>query len=185
MLLEKAMQADRSNGGMQFDVAKAIAAISYLASRTGETMYPVLKMLYVADKCHLEQYGRFIVGDTYVAMPKGPVPSKTYDLLKFVRGDRKFFDRGDEAVRAFDLDTKTHRFVVHGEADLRALSESDVECLDSVVDVWRKRGSNFIRDESHDDAWRATGKNASMSIEAIAAQFGPAVVQHLMNRHPG
>jgi hypothetical protein len=33
--------------------------------------------MYFADKAHLEQYGRFICGDSYVAMK--PVPIGTYE----------------------------------------------------------------------------------------------------------
>ena len=43
-----------------FDWRKAVSASSYLASKTGESLYFVLKMLYLADKAHLDQYGRFI-----------------------------------------------------------------------------------------------------------------------------
>lgn len=187
MLPEKAVMADRNSGRDQFNAGKAVAAVSYLAAHTGESMYPVLKMLYLADKCHLERYGRFIVGDTYVAMGKGPVPSATYDLMKFVRGDRKFFDGGEIASRAFALDKQTHRFKLLVDPDLSSLSQSDIECLDEVASLCKAHGAAYVRDASHDAAWQATGTNGQMAIEAIAAQFedGPALVQHMANRHPG
>lgn len=186
MLMERAVQPDRLIIGEGFKVEKAVAAIAYLASRTGESMYPVLKMLYLADKCHLERYGRFIVGDHYVAMGQGPVPSITYDMLKFVRGERSFFDGGEVAKSAFALDRQTHQFSLHGHPTFDALSESDIECLEEVVAVCKEKGTRFIRDASHDDAWKATTRNGDMAVEAIAAQFadGPALVQHLVNRHP-
>lgn len=169
-----------------FSTAKAVAAIAYLVQRTGESLYPVLKMLYLADKTHLEKYGRFIVGDQYVAMAKGPVPSATYDMLKFVRGERQYFEEGQLAKSAFGLDRLTHRFDLLHAPDLDALSESDIECLTEAANACVNRGSRFVRDASHDDAWRATSRNGAMSVEAIAAQFddGPALVQHLIDRHP-
>ncbi|HUV69864.1 MAG TPA: Panacea domain-containing protein [Terracidiphilus sp.] len=180
------MQSDRLTVGESFKVDKAVAAISYLVSRTAESLYPVLKMLYLADRCHLERYGRFIVGDRYVAMEKGPVPSRTYDMLKFVRGDRSFFDGGDAAKQAFALDRQTHKFSIYGVPSFEALSESDVECLEEVANLRAQKGSNFIRNASHDDAWKATTRNSDIAVEAIAAQFddGPSLVQHLLNRHP-
>ncbi len=186
MLMEMAMQSDRLIIGEGFRVEKAVAAVAYLASQTGESMYPVLKMLYLADRCHLERYGRFIVGDHYVAMEKGPVPSVTYDMLKFVRGDRSFFDGGEVAKLAFGLDRQTHRFSLHGAPSFDALSESDIECLEEVVALCKEKGAKYIRDASHDDAWKATTRNSDMAMEAIAAQFddGPSLVQHLINRHP-
>lgn len=187
MRVEKAVTAEQNIGWNHFDTSKAVAAIAYLAQRTGESMYPVLKMLYLADKRHLERYGRFIVGDSYVAMHQGPVPSSTYDMLKFVRGDRKFFDGGDIAARAFSLDKHTHRLELLADPDVSALSESDIECLAEVAALCQEHGAAFVRNASHDDAWRATGRNGFMAIEAIAAQFedGPALVQHMANRHPG
>jgi Protein of unknown function (DUF4065) len=180
-----AMPAERPLSD-QFSVGKAVAAISRIVSATGESMYPVLKMLYLADKCHLERYGRFIVGDRYVAMEKGPVPSATYDMLKYVRGDRRFFDGGDLAKEIFDLDRQTHRFTFKAEPSLDALSESDVECLDEIIRLCKTRGAAHIRDASHDKAWQAAGRNDDMAIETIASQFsdGTALIQHLVNRHP-
>lgn len=170
-----------------FNTAKAVAAIAFLAEKTGETMYPVFKTLYLAEKSHLERYGRFILGDYYVAMAEGPVPSATYDMLKFVRGDRQYFTDGGLAKEAFSLDRNSHRFTLHHQPDLDALSDSDIECLTEAAELCVKRGTRFVRDESHDDAWKATPRNAAMAVEAIAAQLadGPALVQHLIDRYPG
>jgi hypothetical protein len=44
--------------------------------------HTVLKVLFFADVNHLNNYGRPIVGDDYVALPHGPVPQTTYDILK-------------------------------------------------------------------------------------------------------
>ena len=35
----------------------------------------------------MAEWGRPIIGDTYIAMDAGPVPSRIYDMLKIVRGD--------------------------------------------------------------------------------------------------
>jgi uncharacterized phage-associated protein len=35
----------------------------------------ILKVLYFATQKHLARYGRAIVEDDFIAMPKGPVPS--------------------------------------------------------------------------------------------------------------
>ena len=42
----------------------------------------LLKLLYIADREMLAQYGHPITGDEAAAMKKGPVLSHTYDLLK-------------------------------------------------------------------------------------------------------
>jgi uncharacterized phage-associated protein len=70
-----------------WDKEKAIEAIVYLANRLDKpTKLKIFKLLYFADKLHMSRYGRFIVGDYYVAMKHGPVPSRTYNILKEVEG---------------------------------------------------------------------------------------------------
>ncbi len=69
-----------------FDEDVAIEVILYIANRVPHpTFHLIFKIMYFADKAHLERYGRFICGDSYVAMRNGPVPSVTYDMLKGIR----------------------------------------------------------------------------------------------------
>jgi len=71
-----------------FKAEKSVEAILYIAQNVKQpTFHSISKMMYFADKVHLEKYGRFICGDNYVAMKHGPVPSGTYDILKVARGD--------------------------------------------------------------------------------------------------
>lgn len=170
-----------------FSIEKATVAVAYLAKETGETLYPVMKLIYLAEKLHLERYGRLITGDTYVAMAKGPVPSATYDLMKFLRGAREYFDGGEFARELMSLDSHSHQFHVKKDVDLSYLSESDVECLAHMVSTWRQLGGPAITRLSHDDAWKAATANSAMSVGAIAAQCdaGAALIQHLSDRFPG
>ena len=46
------------------------------------TQFEILKTLFLADRAHLNRYGRPITFDEYVAMQDGPVPSLAYDVLK-------------------------------------------------------------------------------------------------------
>ena len=69
----------------QFDRQKAVESILYLVNRVSDSdIYGICKLLYLADKTSLEKYGRFIFGETYVAMVKGATPSNAYDVLKEV-----------------------------------------------------------------------------------------------------
>ena len=53
----------------------------------------LIKLMYLADKYHLMNYGRTITGDEYFAFPKGPGGSKTMDVLNF---KKKCIKRSDE-----------------------------------------------------------------------------------------
>lgn len=188
MLAERKAMSGHFQPEMRFDCGKSAVAVAYLVQKTGKSLYDVMKMLYVADKCHLERYGRFITGDRYVAMAKGPVPSATYDLMKYLRGERRYFDGGEPVKRMLKLERGgSHAFTLLQSPNLDALSESDIECLDYVAALMRKKGARHVRALSHDEAWRNTPENDTMAVTAIAASVedGTALVQHLTDRFPG
>ena len=68
---------------LAFNEAKAaqIAAV-LLKLRGGPMSYvKLIKLMYLVDRAALLRWGRPISSDSYVSMNKGPVLSKTYDLL--------------------------------------------------------------------------------------------------------
>ncbi len=68
-----------------FKPAKAIQAAAILLDleRTRQMgYYRLLKLLYLADRSHLKDTGRPIIGGRLVAMDKGPLHSAVYDLIK-------------------------------------------------------------------------------------------------------
>lgn len=169
-----------------FDADKTVAAAAIFVRETGETMYTVLKMLYLADRLHLEKFGRPITGDSYFAMKEGPAGTETYDLMKFLRGERRY-SRYPGAKEKLSLDSKTHKLEVLQAPDEKVFSKSDLECILAVAHLRNKKGGPYIRDLSHDAAWEATAQNKPMDIMAIAAatKDGPLLAQHLADRFPG
>jgi uncharacterized phage-associated protein len=81
----------------QFNEKKGVEALTYIASRwPGVTAFFAAKTLFFAEKLHLNKYARPIVGDTFIAMPNGPVPSTLYDFIKgqlYEAGDPRRFGR--------------------------------------------------------------------------------------------
>lgn len=177
-----------------FDVPKAIAAIGMFVKGTGETLYPIMKMMYLADKRHLHEYGRFIVGDEYCAMEQGPVPSLSYDMLKRVKEGVVKGDALDSAMHCFDY-LAGHRITLKHDPDLDELSISEQQCIQAIIDAYQNVGKWVVRDLSHDDAWRiAWGKKAAHAkrggcIEpkeiARTLDDGDMLLKHLMDTHPG
>lgn len=177
----------------QFDAEKAAAALAYLVQETGAEMYAALKMLYLADKGHLEKYGRTITGDSYVAMKQGPVPDRAYNMCKFVRGDRSYFDELPEARERLRL--RSNSFELLTPPDLDALSASEKDALDEWIAEFRRGGWRVLWRRSHDAAWSAAWAEArardrgaiEMDLRAIAATLpnGPALIEYLTDPHPG
>ena len=172
-----------------FDADKALEAILYVASRARTDLYGTLKLLYVADKKHLERYGRFMFGESYSAMEWGPVPSNAYDIVKYVRGDRPHC-RNDQARAAFEM--SGNDFKLLREPDLDELSKSEIQCLDEAIAAHGKHDFAGFKGLTHDAAWRAawgtaSGGSVAMPVESIASQLARAqeLIQHLSNPQPG
>ena len=116
----------------RFNARKAVEVILWFADKQPRiTFHTLLKLLFYADKYHLNRYGRPIVGDDYRALQWGPVASATYDILK---GD----DLGLESLGAEPPFTVEGKFHVKGNraSDLDALSESDIEALAWAIEKY-------------------------------------------------
>lgn len=167
----------------EFEPEKALAVTAYLAEQSGQTMYTILKMVYVADRMHLERYGRPITGDAFIAMPQGACPSKIYDSMKSLRGDQNinFLPEGEKFLT---VDATTHDVDVVQRPPMDVLSASDLECLEQTIAILKIRGGRHIRDLAHDSAWENTVKNTQMGTLEIAktTQDGDALVSHLKTK---
>jgi len=63
-----------------FDIEKVANAIKYFKNRNvkflGKTK--LMKLLFFADKLHLQRFGKPIFYDKYFKLPYGPVPTLTF-----------------------------------------------------------------------------------------------------------
>src|SRR5260370_40593805 len=82
------MVSSAREGGMfrrissAFTVQKFVNAAAYLPRQCEVTKMKLAKLLYFSDKSHLLTYARPIIGDRYIKMDFGPVPSQAYNLMK-------------------------------------------------------------------------------------------------------
>ena len=126
---------------------KALEVILWLSNKRAPLdFHSILKLLFFADIYHMNAYGRPIVGDQYRALPYGPVPQTTYDVLK------------SEPLVLEELDTVDPPFEVVGRyrvSPLRPcntdkLSASDIEALTNAWDRYGHLGFNRRTDVSHE-----------------------------------
>lgn len=167
-----------------FDPEKALSATAYLAERTGETMYTILKMVYVADRFHLERYGRPITGDHFIAMPEGACPSKIYDSMKVLRGEKNnnYLPNSEKYLK---VDPITYDIEIKDMPSMEILSASEIECLDESISTLKRLGRWHIRDLAHDNAWKETARNTEMDFGTIAKSIkdgGDILAKHIETR---
>jgi uncharacterized phage-associated protein len=156
-------------------IVEGILFLVNLASKRNQelTQYDIVKSLFLADKSHLNKYGRPVTFDNYVAMEHGPVPSFAYSVLKHDCDVRMFnpanspWDRVDGAhptnprVMYFKNPKRQH--------SVEILSDSDVEALGSAYATAKSLTFGQLRKLTHDDpayivAWGdGESQNAPMS----------------------
>ncbi len=125
-----------------------------------------MKVFYFADKNHLSKYGNFIYGETYIAMPKGQVPSLIYDMIKFVRGDGNVsFDKKLKELFYVEDGTKVKAKKL---PDLDYFSKSDLESLNNAINDYGKTHHFTLFSKSHkDSAYKETPLNGEITIAKI------------------
>lgn len=133
----------------KFNKQKSIEAVLYLISKSGKNsydLYKIVKMIFEADKYHLNRYMRPVTGDHFVSMVNGIVPSRIYDLCKSEDSRAPFYKKSPRLVRAKRL------------ANGDYLSDSDKEALDWAFEQLDPLTFGQICQKNHDEnpAW---GKN--------------------------
>jgi uncharacterized phage-associated protein len=140
------------------NIDRVIASIAYAidaAARIGKTVtqYEIVKSIFLADRSHLNEYGRLISSDKYVAMIHGPVPSTAYDVLK----------SNETTMRRYRIDSLPWRtrkgespgVCIFYDADTSivddVLSPSDKAAIDAAVSTVKSLSFAQIRKLTHED----------------------------------
>lgn len=152
----------------RFDREKTIEVVKYIAQHApNPDIYWIGKILYFADKLHLQKYGRLICGDDYVAMKHGPVPSGTYNLLREAR-DFNAIPELHPAPDEFEIEGQ-NRVVALKTPNMEFFSESDIECLKESIRKYGDYTFGKLKAASHDAAYNAADENEFIDIEKIVA----------------
>ncbi len=120
------------NNPIQFKISydKATEFIVWLAKmKPGIDIYHVAKVLFYADKMHINKYGRPIIGDTYIRMPYGPVPSGVRDLIT---ENSWLSPRQLSRIKSsliIDKSGNHYKLAATREPDMGYFSKSDMTCL--------------------------------------------------------
>ena len=159
------------------NVGRILAALYFVmseAQRRGRNVsqYDLVKTLFLADRAHLNEWGRPVTYDNYFAMLHGPVPSLAYNLLKGnEKAMRDHHLRGVPWESLWHINTINHFFPADVELNPQDfLSESDIEALDNSLRVVQALGFSQIRrltheDPAYEDAWQENGGRAAYGMK--------------------
>ena len=128
-----------------FDRQKFVTVMQLLGQKTPSLdILKAVKLLYLIDREHLRGYGRPVLGDQYVAMEHGPVPSESYDILKSVRSN---------ITR--DLPIRVERtisypiFVPTEDPEMSYLSDAEVESINKTIEQYGEKTGWELREITH------------------------------------
>lgn len=140
---------------------KAIEAIVWLANKNPDIdIYHVAKILYFAEKTHLNRYGRPIIGATYIRMDYGQVPSEVRDLITkntwMVEPDYlKSFSESIEINK-----DPYEKLTSLRNADINFFSDTDIECLEESLKRYGNLTFTQLKEISHiEKTWINTKQN--------------------------
>lgn len=160
---------------------KLIAAILVLietAASMGKSLSKgdIVKSLFIADGEHIEDHGRPITFDNYIAMQRGPVGDLAFDMLD---DDVDWSEFGLEAAPWTKRSVGWHqRYSPCGiAADRLDLSRSDVAALNSALNHVLEKGFKAISEETHGHpAWLSAwgGKHEGARAAAMDWREFPA-----------
>lgn len=172
---------------------RLLESILYLLSEaerrnTYLTQYEIVKALFVADTSHLNNHGRPVTFDNYVAMENGPVASEAYDMLKPDYNWRATLNL-DEAPWTRVLSpadgAKSYRYVRQREPNTRKISRTDMEALGEGITLVKAKGFRGVKDWTHrhrayEAAWReGEGKAFDMDYRLLLDHDDPELLEEI------
>lgn len=134
------------------NTSKAVEVILWLAqARAGIDIYHIIKAAFIADKNHLNQYGRPVIGDDYKADVYGPRGECVWGLLR--RQPLAVLALGDNGGDLpFSVDDENGWQVKATRSpNHRLLSASDVACLGAALSQVAGMSFDDLVDMTHDD----------------------------------
>ena len=170
--------SDQSLPRMMPNLGKILEAVLFLveeAERRGLplTQYDIVKSIFLADKRHLDEFGRPVTFDNYVAMLHGPVPSATYDMLKPTFDWRRSLQLPSAPwIRTprNDGSTAANYSGARRSANLKSLSESDVNALRNALSLVKSLSFTGLRSYTHQNkayvaAWQENEEQKAFDMD--------------------
>lgn len=132
-----------------FDYKKATQALNFFSIKEGGVINKMkaIKLVWLSDRLHLRKYARTVTGDTYFALANGPVPSSTRDILE----QNDFSLSEDELNYSCQYLEIINKYTFKSNLGLedKVFSETDIQCLNEVYNLYGKYDKYQLRDLSH------------------------------------
>lgn len=156
-----------------FFAPTAKAILLYILKKSKDkTLHRIFKILYFAEQKHLVKYGCFILSDTYIAKPKGPVPLKIYKLFRNIRKDNVNTDPSDLKIFKKAFEIKAYTITPKEAPDMDYIAASHKECILEAIKESHTLTFEQLTEKSRDTAWKKAPGNGAINPLNIAKAGG-------------
>lgn len=162
-----------------YDVKKIANAIIYFIDNDVQSLgsTKLMKLCFYADKYHLEEYGKAIFNHSYTKLPRGPVPTWLYSIVRTSISGNYDYDFQEE-VNVFNeyIGTKESSynkytqviFAKKQQFNNKFFSKTQLKILDKVIEEFRTITAAEISELSHKtNAWKNVEMNEQISYESM------------------
>lgn len=154
------------------NIRKIVQALNYFVRNDKNkrmNKMKAYKLLWLADRYHVRQYGRTITNDVYFALPKGAVPSCTKDLLD-KKIESEYFNDYINLKGEYEYTSKQ-------QSNMDVFSETDMEVLELIHSNFGNKSANDLSNYSHEfPEWKRfekelNDKNSISSYKILIDDF--------------
>jgi len=160
-----------------FDERKATEAAAYILERAGGRLdiYPLIKLLYLAERESLRRYHAPIFGDVYVSLPKGPIVQIVYDLTK----DDATFLEFEPQYWPYHIERSGYRVTLKQPIERKTLSRADIDVLDFIMERYgHEPGPRLMQITEALPEWQNPGASRiPILTEDLLARLGASQAQ--------
>lgn len=143
----------------QYNIKKVANAIVYFVESNVEHFgkTKLMKLMYFADKCHLETYGKTIFFDDYYKLPRGPVANLTLNIINNINEEdgEDFKTYTDDFKTIIEVNIQADegvnitKFVPKSTFQKELFSKSEMSVLTDIVNRYKSYTKDEISNESH------------------------------------
>jgi hypothetical protein len=130
----------------KFNEKKTTQIVALFIKKHGERLNytKLIKLLYLTDREALSRWERSLTGDSYVSMPKGPVLSRTYDLINYEpdpNGKSYWYEFISKSI--YDVSLAK-------DPGIDELSKRELDLIDEIFECYKDKTWGQMIDICHD-----------------------------------
>jgi uncharacterized phage-associated protein len=137
----------------------------------------LMKLFFYADKYHLEEYGKPIFNHNYTKLPRGPVPTWLYSIIRTAVSGSIDFDFKSEVdifnnyIEAKEVNNGEYMQVFFNKKqgfDKNFFSKSQINILSRIIDEFKYITATDISEKSHaTKAWQSVEQNQQITYSLM------------------